>query len=381
VYPERLVLANLHSAEEYGAELLNYHEVVRFKRNGRKIFSVTAMDKLNSIEKEFEADMVVNSSGPWIDAVLQLGSMIRRRLIGGTRGSHIVVPRFENGPLHAIYTNAMVDGRPFFILPWRNYYLVGTTEVRHEDSQDELFPTYAEIDYLLEETHNCFPAAAPRRQDILFSYAGIRPLPYSTKKNPGAITRKHILIDHSKDGIDNLVSMVGGKLTTYRRMAEQAVDLIGKKTNDTTPSSTAIAPLWGGEPTGSLTATALNQTNQRYRIDETIQQHLIDLYGSHYHEVLELAASRPNGFEKLDSGESDISAQVIFAVKKEWAKKISDVMFRRTPAGLCPNLGFEAYRKAAEIMAVELKWSEIKKNEEIEDYKKFVKRFLLSHQH
>ncbi len=373
VYPERLVMANLHSAVENGAAVHNYHEVVRFNLNAGRIRSVVAVDKIGGREKDFEADMVVNAAGPWIDTLLHSGPITRRRLIGGTRGSHIVIPRFEKGPAHAIYTNALLDGRPFFIIPWRHFYLVGTTDIRHENSPDDVAPNYAEIDYLIREFNNCFPSAELHRKDILMSFAGIRPLPYSTKKNPGAVTRKHIIVDHSRqDGIENLISLVGGKLTTYRHMAEQVMDRIEQKSfGKVTPCQTAKAFLWGGDMSGS-------EPDNSLITDVPVLRHLISLYGSNCRRVLEM--NLPNGLERISPTDPDVNAQVVFSVRYEWAKKLSDVMLRRILSGQNAAAGLDSYEQVAEIMQKELGWNEEKKKEEMAEYKNFVARRLLSHQ-
>ena len=383
IYPERLVIANLHTAEENGAELHNYHKVIRLNKKSGRIVSVLAMNILNGEEKEFEADMVVNATGPWIDALLQKDMASHRPLIGGTRGSHIMIPKFADGPRHAIYVNARLDGRPFFILPWRNYYLIGTTDVRHTDTLEELSPTYAEIDYLITETNHCFPSAELDRNKILFSFSGVRPLPFSTKKNPGAITRRHLIIDHAKhDGIANLVSLIGGKLTTYRHMAEQVVDLIGLKSAQTkAPCSTAGTPLWGGDmdSADAFVSQEIAKAEELYSINEKTLRHLVTLYGTHYREVLNTDPTQVNGPEAVCPHSTDIRAQIVFAVRHEWAKKLADVMFRRTPIGMNVCLGMDACERTAEIMGNELGWNEKKRKEEIQDYRKYVTDRLLSH--
>lgn len=383
LYPERMVLANLHSAEENGAKVYNYHQATRMNiRNGR-VVSVTAKDVLNGDEKDFESDMVVNAAGPWIDTVLSTGIDSGRYLIGGTRGSHIVVPRFAGGPNHALYVNARMDGRPFFILPWRNYYLIGTTDIRHQGSSDELSPTYAEIDYLITETNHCFPSAEIGRNQILFSFSGIRPLPYSTRKKPGSITRRHIIVDHSsRDGITNLISLVGGKLTTFRHMAEQVVDRIEQKSAlPKALCTTAVVPLWGGDMQHPETFASQEIAKKEWPlpVDEITHRHLITLYGTHFRKILELGSEKKDGLERICSHGPDIRAQILFAVRHEWAKTLTDVMLRRIPVGTNTCLGMDACETVAELLGNELGWSVQKKQDEINDYKKYVTRRLLAH--
>ncbi|MBL7996784.1 glycerol-3-phosphate dehydrogenase/oxidase [bacterium] len=383
-YPERLVLANLHSAEENGAKIYNHHQVIRLNKKDNRVQSVIAKDLILGQDKEFECGVVINAAGPWIDEIVNPHRASRRPMIGGTRGSHIVVPRFTDGPRHAIYSNARLDGRPFFILPWLNYYLIGTTDVRHRNSLDELAPSLSEIDYLITETNQCFPAAEINRNSILFSFSGVRPLPYSGKKNPGAITRRHIIIDHGKtDGITNLISLVGGKLTTYRHAAQLAIDAAHKKTSELSPVClTDIIPLWGGamENVESYITNNFADAHRRWNIDEMSFRHLVTLYGTHFEDVLKVADLHPGGFKKICSHGSDLRAQVIYAVRHEWAKTLTDVMLRRTPIGMNTCLGMDACEIVGNLMAGELRWNENKKREEIDNYKSYVTRRLLSHQ-
>ena len=384
LYPERLVLANLHSAEENGAQLFNYHQVIRLDKQQNQIQSVTATDLITGKKKTFQCDCVVNAAGPWIDDVVTLNKSAARPLIGGTRGSHIVVPRFQNGPQHAIYVNARTDGRPFFILPWLDYFLIGTTDLRHEGSLNELTPANVEIEYLINEANYCFPSANLNLKSILFSFSGIRPLPFSAKKKPGAITRRFIVIDHTKkDGITNLISLVGGKLTTFRRSSQQAVDAVNKKVRaNFRLCETDTIPLWGGAITNleSFMTNAFMGARQR-NIDEPTFRHLVTLYGTHYQDVLKLAEVCPSGYEKVCSHGTDIIAQILYAVRHEWAKTLTDVMLRRTSIGISSCLGMDACETAANVMGGELGWSEVKIREEITAYKDFVSRRLLSHRH
>jgi glycerol-3-phosphate dehydrogenase len=150
-------------------------------------------------------------------------------LIGGTKGSHIVVDPFPGAPMDALYAEARQDGRPFFIIPWNNLYLIGTTDTRYTGDLDRVEIEDWEIDLLLGRDQPGYPGreAVPGKRPLL--YAGIRPLPNSLAESEGAITRRHIVYDHGLyNGPRGLLSIVGGKLTTYRELAEQTVDLVAR---------------------------------------------------------------------------------------------------------------------------------------------------------
>lgn len=232
-FPERLVMANVRSACEFGAEVLTHTRVTNFTVEEGKV-SVVEFGQ-NQFAR---AAVVINAAGPWIDQVLERVPVKSPKLIGGTKGSHIVVAPFPGAPSNAIYLEARSDGRPIFIIPWNKLYLIGTTDVRFEGDPDEVRCEPWEIEYLLSETNLALPAAHLTRDSILDTYSGVRPLPVTGDKDEQSITRRHFIRQHPR--LPNLLSIVGGKLTTYRSLAEECVDLIFKKLGkDSPPCRTA----------------------------------------------------------------------------------------------------------------------------------------------
>jgi glycerol-3-phosphate dehydrogenase len=236
-FPERLVLANVVSACEFGAEVLTHTRVTGFAVEDGKVFGVEFISE-DGQKDLAEAAVVINAAGPWIDQVLERVPLESPKLIGGTKGSHIVVPPFPDAPANAIYLEARSDGRPIFIVPWNKLYLIGTTDVRFEGDPDEVRCELWEIEYLLSESNLAFPGAGLTRDSILRTYSGVRPLPVTAEKDEQSITRRHFIREHSR--LSNLLSIVGGKLTTYRSLAEECVDLIFRKLGkDSPPCMTA----------------------------------------------------------------------------------------------------------------------------------------------
>ncbi|HEU0115947.1 MAG TPA: glycerol-3-phosphate dehydrogenase/oxidase, partial [Thermomicrobiales bacterium] len=237
-FPERLVVENALSARDHGATLRTYARVERLLVEGGRVVGVRIAANGDAGEDAF-APVVVNVAGPWVDAVLaDAGDAATRRLVGGTKGSHLVVPSFPGAPRDALYVEAHRDGRPFFIIPWNELYLIGTTEVRFGGDLDALAASDQEIAYLLEETNRVIPAAGLERNDIRYTYAAARPLPRQTGGESGATTRRHIIHDHATaGGPRGLISIVGGKLTTYRELAEQTVDVVFRRLGRHAPPS------------------------------------------------------------------------------------------------------------------------------------------------
>ena len=235
-FPERLVMDNVLSAREFGAEVLTHTRVTNLVVEDGKISGV----EFENSQKQFvEAAVVINAAGPWIDQVLERAPLKSPKLIGGTKGSHIVVPPFPCAPENAIYLEARSDRRPIFVIPWNKLYLIGTTDVRFEGDPDEVRCEPWEIDYLLSETNLALPGAHLTRDSIVDTYSGVRPLPVTNDKDEQSITRRHFIRQHPQ--LPNLLSIVGGKLTTYRSLAEECVDLIFQKLGkDSPPCRTAI---------------------------------------------------------------------------------------------------------------------------------------------
>jgi glycerol-3-phosphate dehydrogenase len=148
-------------------------------------------------------------------------------LIGGTKGSHIIVAPFPGVPSVVLYTEAQSDSRPFFIIPWNGNYLIGTTDIHFSGDPEQARCVESEADYLLAETNRVLGVAKLTSNDILFTYSGVRPLPFTGIKDEQKITRRHFIRQHHE--LVNVYSLVGGKLTTYRQLAEECVDLVCKK--------------------------------------------------------------------------------------------------------------------------------------------------------
>ena len=248
-FPERLVVANVLSAREFGAEVLTHTRLTGFAVKDGKVSGVELISEDGS--KQFaESGLVINATGPWIDQVLERVPIESPKLIGGTKGSHLVVPPFPSAPKNAIYLEARSDGRPIFIIPWNKLYLIGTTDVRFEGHPDQVRIEPWEVDYLLSETNLALPNAGLTRDSILYTYSGVRPLPVTSDKDEQSITRRHFIREHPQ--LPNLLSIVGGKLTTYRSLAEECVDLIFRKLGKQSPPCRTATEVLAADLTDSI---------------------------------------------------------------------------------------------------------------------------------
>ncbi len=378
-YAERLCLEIVLSARSAGADVLNYVQVCELERGGNRITSVACQDRLSGERFTIQAHdktVVVNTSGPWVDEVCdqstrdhQPAPIGRTRRIGGTKGSHIVVDAFPGAPAAAFYVEALSDNRPFFILPFLNRYLIGTTDIRVEGDLDCVKATDEEIDYLLAETNQVFPAARLSRESVRFTYAGVRPLPCAKGKKPGAVTRNHLLYDHSGEGVVNMVSLIGGKLTTHRRVGEEMVDWVYRRRQEAKPPClTRVQPLPGAilpsDPRIAEVATRYGDRLSRATID-----HLLGLYGSRLFNLLQLIDSDPALAEPIVAHLPDIKAQVVFAVRSEMAYTVADICRRRTMLAFQANYGLDALGAIAQILETYCGWSKATCDASVAHYK------------
>lgn len=351
-FAERLVVENVVDAQQAGAEILTYTPVTSLVVDGESISGVEFVSEEGQ-SRFARANVVVNAAGPWVDQLLARAPVESLPLIGGTKGSHIVVPAFPGAPANAIYLEAQSDARPFFIIPWNGNYLIGTTDVRFEDDPDEVRSEVWEIDYLLTETNLAFPDAQLTRDRILFTYSGVRPLPRTSDTDAQSITRRHFIREHPR--VKNLLSIVGGKLTTYRSLAEECVDLIFRKLGKQSPPCLTAERALPGAVNFTSFVTSFSDVN------------LIRIYGSRASEIARLTERCGN----------QLSAAVVFSFEQELAKTLADCFLRRTMIGLNADLGLGDLTPAAEVGMRHLGWSETRAKREIEDYRNQLQRFLM----
>jgi glycerol-3-phosphate dehydrogenase len=338
--------------------------LVAFKIQNDSVSEVDLEDRLTGERLVVATSAVVNAAGPWVDAVLAATGPALKQLIGGTKGSHVVVRPFAGAPSCALYTEAGMDQRPFFIIPWNEHYLIGTTDLRFEGDLDHVEIGSAEVDYLLTETNRIIPAAKLEPASILFSYSGVRPLPFTNSRNEASITRRHFVSEHPL--LKNFVSIVGGKLSTYRSLAEHAVDLLVKRLGKSfTRSRTAATHL----PGSGETLPEVNWLSQKTR------EHLRRVYGGRAAQVIEMAQTNRSLSKVFDEETGAIAAEVVFAFQEEMARTLTDCLMRRTVVGLNSSVGKNAVEAAAAIAGAQLGWSEDRKSLEVAAYRRYIQRF------
>ena len=393
-YAERLAVENAISAHEHGALVLTYAKVERLLVESGAVTGVQFVDVLGGGMYDARAPVTVNAAGPWVDEVLEGMGYPESRMMGGTKGSHIIVDHFPGAPKgETLYVEARKDGRPYFINPWNGRYLIGTTDIRYEGDLDRVVADDEEIDYLIDETNRLIPGARLTPEDVLFTYSGVRPLPYSPEGEEGGITRSHVVYDHGegrsaaggrlevqggRPGVEGLLSIVGGKLTTYPTLSRQTADRVYKKLNLSSPESRADrVPLPGGAVEDFESFAAEFKVTSG--LADELAERLLRLYGVRASDVLQMAGDDPS--LRMPLGPSAtvesglIGAEVLYAFRRELAQTLSDVLLRRTMVGMGPMVGLDVDEAAARVAIRYLGWDEERAEHEVRDFRSFVKRF------
>jgi glycerol-3-phosphate dehydrogenase len=373
-YAERLAVENALAARAGGATVVTYARVTKLSSEGGAVAGVEFEDVLGGGRLyTARAKLVLNAAGPWVDAVLEAGGAGGARLLGGTKGSHAVVARFGGAPDVALYVEARADGRPFFILPWDGKLLLGTTDERFEGDPDRAAASGPEIDYILRETNRALPSARLTREDVLYAYAGVRPLAFAGARDEAAITRRHFI---RASPLGGLFSVVGGKLTTYRSLAEEATDLLFRRLGrEPPPCATARTPL-PGAAVADFDAFGDAFIKQSV-LPRASAARLLKVYGARAAEVERLAREHAGLRPCLSEETGSVRAEVVHAFRNELAETLSDCLLRRTMAGLNSRLGLDAAARAAEVAQQFLGWDDARAAREVEDYQNHVKRFQI----
>lgn len=377
-FAERLVLENAISAFEHGAAVLTYARVDRFIIEGGIARGIEFTDQVTGNNHSARGEIMLNAAGPWVDQLLRKAGAVSPRLIGGTKGSHIIVDPFSGAPACAIYVEAETDHRPFFII------------LEHQIS-----------DWNDRHSLSRRPRSRPNRngRDRL---SAARNQPRSSRGEPDprrnslhicrhttlAIHRKQRRTKHHQAPLHSPAftgrqpfSIVGGKLTTYRSLAEEAVDLLFKNRGRSSVKCTTDQVQLPGAATLDTISNFKDfctDFKQNSGLPEAISERLLRIYGTRSAAIVKLVADDSSLAVIFDVETQAIAAEVVYAFEQELAQTLADCLLRRTMVGLNSTCGLSAVEAAGIIAQNYLGWPKDRVAEEVSSYRKYVERFRLN---
>lgn len=323
----RIVIENVLAAEEAGAIALNYVTVISIQEAGGRVKGVRYRDTLTGREGEIVCDIIVNASGAWtndVKGMLEKGKAGVR--VAPTKGVHLVIPRVSLDK--ALILHAPRDGRVFFVLPWGDHTLLGTTDTFYHGDPDKVGVDEADIDYLLEAFHHYFTQKQLESSSVVTTFAGLRPLVamHNDSISPSEVGRNHV-IELTREG---MMTVLGGKYTTHRKIAQDVVDKVVSQlgiAQKVHPCKTMTTPFPGAvdqEERGRCRQELLS-----VGLDELQADHLVDHYGRLSMRILEIIREDRKEARQICAGFPHVIAEITYAIKYEHAKNPNDWFARR----------------------------------------------------
>jgi glycerol-3-phosphate dehydrogenase len=375
VWSERLCVETVLAAHADGAAIYTHAAVDGPILDNGQARGVRYTDAFTGAGHTLYGRIVVNAAGPWVDTVLGEKARPSQQLIGGAKGSHLVVAPFPGAPSDVVYYESQADGRLVLVIPWGSHYLIGTTDRRFAENPDQARADQAEVDYLLTEVNRLIPGAHLTPDDIAFTYSGVRPLPYVPEQSEWKVPRGHVIHDHAPE-VRGLLSIVGGKLTTYRSLAEETVDKVFAVLDRKPPRcTTRYLPLPGAKVADL--ERFRGEFAQASGLPQPIVDRLVQVYGSRAVAVWQTGRAVPELLEPFDEEKGAIGAELVFAFEYEFAQTLTDALMRRTMVGLGAGLGLASVERAAGILVRHLGWSSDHADDEVAAYRNYVRRFAV----
>jgi glycerol-3-phosphate dehydrogenase len=365
----RLAIATIRSAIRHGARVANYVLVEELLKADGRVRGVRVRDRLSGATAVIQSQVVVNATGPWCDSLRRLEDASVRPLLRPTKGVHVMVRRERLGHEAAVTLTSPIDGRVMFVLPWGDFSYIGTTDTDTDEGPDEVRATPEDVVYLLRSANAAFPNARLDERDVLATWAGLRPL-IAPPDQVGAsqIPREHVIVT----GSGGMITIAGGKLTTYRTMAAELVDHVTRVLHDLDGRPcpprppTDTEPLPGGEVSD---LEPLGQPGLELGLPIATVDHVVRTFGTECAAVFNLVRERRELARPLSDHHPAIEAEVIQVARRELARLVEDVLVRRLHLYYeTPDRGVSAARRTAELLGSELQWDGERTEKELVRY-------------
>lgn len=360
---DRVTLAFARSTATAGGSVANYVEARRFLQSGARVVGVEATDTLSGRGLEIRADLVVNAAGPWANALLaqRTGARVNLAAARLSKAMNVVTRRV---PATAAI-GGIARGRYLFLIPWREFSLVGTSHAPHTGGPDDLAVTYADVEEFMRDVQTAFPGAGLTAGDVRLVHRGLLPM-VSSRGDDVRLLKASQIKDHRRDGVPGLMSVLGVRYTTARRTAERAVDQAARILGRTVPRSrTDVTPLVGGAIDDFDGFLAHARARPPAGVTPAVVDRLVRSYGTESARLSDAMVARPDDAVPLGRACGVTKAEVRHAVREEMAMTLADALLRRTEAGSAGHPGDDAVEAASDVVGDELGWSSARRTEEV----------------
>lgn len=367
INPERLTLAVIKSAIAKGANVANYAMVKSFIKKDGVINGVNVIDKLTGQEHSVQGRLTINCAGPWADIVLNKGiaDNENNHHIRRSEGIHIITKKLCNK--HAV-TVMTKDRRHIMLIPWRNHSLIGTTDKEYNGNPDDYRVTKESVQGLIDDLNENYGCQKINYDDVVFAYGGLRPLVDDQTEGSYESSRKYEIYDNAKQGLNGLITIEGGKYTTSRKLACNAMKVIGKKLGRKLGKSTTKNEFLAGCEVKDMDLFLAQLSAQHPNFSSETVAYVGMNYGQEAYKILDLASKNPQLAEVV-SNDGELLAEVEYAINYEMAKSLTDILFRRTGIGTLGHPGEETLNKVVSLAATKLGWDSQQTEHEVENAK------------
>jgi glycerol-3-phosphate dehydrogenase len=385
----RLVLENILDAQNHGARCESYTEVTEIERDDGKICAVHVRDNLTGATRRVVTNAVIMATGPWSDrAIEKIGANMNTPILSPTKGVHLVFPREKLPISRAITVISHIDGRVMFAIPWRERIILGTTDTYFEGDPDEVHASAEDAEYLCKSGNHYFPEANFRPEDVIATWAGLRPLIHEEADSASDVSREHQIYVND----DGVLLIAGGKLTTYRLMAKDTVKAAIRWLRDNRESEyedrelvrprTKKRPLPGGVGLLDSSAKGVKElaaaVAEEHGLAPALCEHWAFTYGARTTELAQMVSEDIRLAEPLQEDLPYTWAEVEFAIRNEAVRTVDDILARRIPLLLVGRQqGLDVLDRVAQRLAAARDFTDERKAAELERYRETVRKSQL----
>src|SRR5665647_2640068 len=363
IFPERLTLAFIKSAAEYGAKVSNYSPVEAFKYDtNNRITGVEVRNIFSGETKNVYADLIVNCGGTWADKILGMATKkdFQVHKIKRSEGIHIITDKIAGNHVVSLQREG---GGHMMIMPWRDHSLIGTTDKEYDGDPDEYCVSRESINDVIQAVNDNFGKKISFK-DIRHAYGGLRPLVDDQTKGSYQTSRKYEVYDDAADGIEGMITVEGGKFTTSRSLAREVLNMVAMKLNKTLSDPVSDNLYLSGCEIRDMKQFMIRQHLNYTDFSKQTIEYVSRNYGTDSDVIFQIARDDPR-YAEVVSHDGEILAEIVYAIKYESAKTLRDIMLRRTGTGTLGNPGKDIIGKITAIAAEMLNWDAKRVDEEV----------------